>query len=318
MKVAAACLVKPGRIEIREREMEMTDDSLRVRILGNGICGTDVAYFQGRVPGLKYPRFFGHEGVGVIEEVGRNVSGYRQGDLVTGWWGGYSSRVVVSNLKHTMEVPEELPVARECAMGDPLQCVMTIVRAARPEVGDSVAVVGCGFMGLMCISVLAGQFLENLIGIDLLSERLSAAEECGATMTINAGEGNVREAVLAATEGRGVDVCIEIAGKAAAVDLGSAVLKRGRGRLVLGGLHPEPATYNLLPWATKGLEVLNPHPSFSSDVMDDMRRGVDALARGVFPMEKLITHRFKLEDTQKVFEQASGHKGGYIKGVLVP
>lgn len=57
MKVAAACLVKPGRIKIREREMEMTDDSLRVRILGNGICGTDVAYFQGRVPGSSTPAF---------------------------------------------------------------------------------------------------------------------------------------------------------------------------------------------------------------------------------------------------------------------
>jgi len=316
MKVPAACLIEPGKIEIREHELETTDDSLLLRVLGNGICGTDVAYFQGRVPGLKYPRFFGHEGVGVVEQVGKDVEGYKPGDLVTGWWGAYASHAVTSNLAHTMRLPERLPVATEYAMGDPLQCVLTIVRSARPEVGDSVAVVGCGFMGLMCISALAGSYLRNLIGIDLVPERLPLAEECGATLT--AGGSGAREAVLQATDGKGVDICIEAAGKAPAVDLGSTILKKGRGRLVLGGFHPEPAEYNFLPWATKGLEVLNPHPSFSLDAMDDMERGVNALARGVFPMDKLITHRFGLEGTQEAFEQASAHAGGYIKGVMVP
>ena len=113
-------------------------------------------------------------------------------------------------------------------------------------------------------------------------------------------------------------MCIETAGSASAVNLGSAILKRGRGRLVLGGLHPKPEMYNLLPWAKKGLEVVNPHPSFSRDVMGDMQRGVEALSRGVFPLERLVTHRFSLEETEKVFQEASGHTGGYIKGVLVP
>jgi len=290
MKVPAACLIEPGKIEIREHELETTDDSLLLRVLGNGICGTDVAYFQGRVPGLKYPRFFGHEGVGVVEQVGKDVEGYKPGDLVTGWWGAYASHAVTSNLAHTMRLPERLPVATEYAM--------------------------CGFMGLMCISALAGSYLRNLIGIDLVPERLPLAEECGATLT--AGGSGAREAVLQATDGKGVDICIEAAGKAPAVDLGSTILKKGRGRLVLGGFHPEPAEYNFLPWATKGLEVLNPHPSFSLDAMDDMERGVNALARGVFPMDKLITHRFGLEGTQEAFEQASAHAGGYIKGVMVP
>jgi len=315
MKVPAACLIEPGRIEVRERELETSENSMLVRILGNGICGTDVAYFDGRVPGLKYPRFFGHEGVGLVEEVGAGVSGYNKGDLVTGWWGGYAPYTVVKNLSHTMKLPEGLPVAREYAMGDPLQCVMTIVRAARPEAGDSVAVVGCGFMGLMCISLLAGTYLRNLIAVDLVTERLESAKECGATMTADAREG-VREAVLRATDGKGADVCIEAAGSAPAVDLASDLLKRGRGRLVLAGLHPQPETYNCMLWAKKGLEAVNPHPSYSPDAMDDMRRGVAALARGAFPMEKLVTHRFGIEKTQEVFEQASSHAAGYIKGVM--
>ena len=318
MKVPAACLVEPGKIEIRDRELEMTHDSLLVRILGNGICGTDVSYFAGHVPGLKYPRFFGHESVGIVEEVGKAVEGFASGDLVTGGWGGYSTHVIVSKLEYTMKIPEQNSVSPEYIMGDPLQCIATIIRGAKPEFGDSVAVVGCGFMGLMCVSALAGRFVQDLFAIDLIEERLGFAAECGAVKTLNPGTDNVRDAILEATNGKGVDICIEASGNASAVDLAGRILKKGRGRLVLGGFHPKPASYDFLPWAIKGLEVINAHPNFSRDLMEDMRRGVIAQLQGVFPIEKLVTHRFAIDETQHVFEAASARSADYIKGVLVP
>ncbi|MFC1735732.1 zinc-binding dehydrogenase [Candidatus Hydrogenedentota bacterium] len=318
MQVPAACLVEPGKIETRNKKLEMTHDSLLVRIVGNGVCGTDVSYFAGHVPGLKYPRFFGHESVGIVEEVGKNVEGFASGDLVTGGWGAYSSHVVVSKLQYTMQIPDHGSLSPEYIMGDPLQCIATIIRAAKPEFGDSVAVVGCGFMGLMCISALAGRLVQSLFAIDLIEERLGRAAESGAVKTLNPVTDDVRDAILEATEGKGVDICIEASGNASAVDLAARILKKGRGRLVLGGFHPKPASYDFLPWAIKGLEVINAHPNFSCDLMEDMRRGVIAQLEGVFPTEKLVTHRFTIEQTQDVFEAASERSTDYIKGVMVP
>lgn len=86
----------------------------------------------------------------------------------------------------------------------------------------------------------------------------------------------------------------------------------------MGGYHGSRTTYNLDSWCRHGIEVHVPHANYSLDEMEDMQRAIDALCRGVFPMEKIITHRFKLDEIQTAFETALSKSQGYIKGIVVP
>src|SRR5690606_23839211 len=112
----------------------------------------------------------------------------------------------------------------------PIKCVVTAARGAAYEFGDNVALVGCGYMGLLVLACLRGGGARHLIGIDVNPARLELAREFGATAVVDAREGRhaVEAAVRELTDGRMVDVAIEAAGSAAALELACNVLRRHR------------------------------------------------------------------------------------------
>ena len=187
------------------------------------------------------------------------------------------------------------------------------------EIGDYVLLIGCGCLGLNILSGLAGTPAAEIVAVDLKADALRLAEECGATITLNAGQVDVIEEVLRFTNGRGVDVAIEACGVPAVLDTCAACLRReGQGRLILAGGHMSPATYDLAPLCIYGAAIRAAWPRHSRDRMDDLRRALLMLARGRFPMERLITHRFRLEEIGQAFETMLHRPSGYIKGIVVP
>jgi threonine dehydrogenase-like Zn-dependent dehydrogenase len=179
-------------------------------------------------------------------------------------------------------------------------------------------VMGCGFMGLFVLAGLVGRGVASLIAVDVKEERLKLARELGATHALNAGDPDFLSRVQAITQGHGTDVVFEVAGHPEAVELAAKTLRRNRGRYVLAGWHGKPGTYTLRNWTTKGAIILSAHPNHSLDPGDDLRRAMDGLARGVFPMDKLVTHYFSLEKIQTAFETMTSGVDGYIKGVIIP
>jgi threonine dehydrogenase-like Zn-dependent dehydrogenase len=177
---------------------------------------------------------------------------------------------------------------------------------------------GCGFMGLMVLAGLRGNGVASLIAVDVREDRLKLAEEFGATHTLNAKDPDFFAKVKDITKGHGVDVAIEVTSYPEPVEQAAKTLRRTRARFVLAGWHGIPGTYTLRNWTTVGAIILTPHPSYSLDPMDDLRRGLDGVARGVLPMGRLITHRFPLDDVQEAFETMRTGSGGYIKGVVTP
>ena len=173
-------------------------------------------------------------------------------------------------------------------------------------------------MGLLLIAGLVGRAVASLIGVDIREERLNLAREFGASHTLNAKDPNFLEKVSEITGGHGIDVVFEVTSSAEPVELAAKTLRRTRARYVLAGWHGTPGTYTLRNWTTRGAIILTPHPAFSLDQMEDMRRAIDGLARGVFPMGRLITHRFPLDEIQTAFEIMSSAADGYIKGVITP
>lgn len=309
-------LVEPGKFAIREETLVPTDDQLLIRITHCGICQYDGVYYKGIVG--KTPMSIGHEPVGVVEAVGRNVKGFEPGDRVTGLY-AYLRAFATYGLAEPhqlIKVPDHVP--SEQAIGEPLKCIGTILRAAPPEFGDHVLVMGSGFMGLLVLAGLVGRGVASLIAADIRQDRLALAKEFGATHTINAGDPEFLAKVGEITQGHGTDVVFELTSTAEPVELAAKTLRRTRGRYVLAGWHGQPGTYTLRNWTTRGAIILTAHPSFSLDEFEDMRRAMDGLARGVFPMGRLVTHRFPLDEIQTAFEIAMTGADGYIKGVIMP
>lgn len=309
-------LVEPGKFTIKEETLTPTDEQLLIRITHCGICQYDGVYYKGIIG--KPPMSIGHEPVGVIETVGRNVKGFAPGDRVTGLY-AYLRAFATYGLAEPhqlLKVPDHVP--SEQALGEPLKCIGTILRAAPPEFGDHVLVMGCGFMGLLVLAGLIGHAPASLIAVDIREDRLALAKEIGATHTLNASDPDFLTKVAEITHGHGTDVVFELTSNAEPVELAAKTMRRTRGRYVLAGWHGQPGTYTLRNWTTRGAIILSAHPSFSLDEYEDMHRAIDGLARGVFPMDRLVTHRFALDDIQTAFEIAMTGADGYIKGVITP
>ncbi len=309
-------LAKPGNFVIKEEELAHNDDELLIRITHCGLCQYDGAHYKGIIgtPPLRV----GHEPVGVVEAVGKNVSGFTVGERVTGLF-AYLKAFATYGLAtpdQLLKVPDH--VASEHALAEPIKCIATILRSAPPEFGDHVLVMGSGFMGLLLIAGLVGKAPASLIAVDIKDERLALAKAFGASHTLNASDPDFLAQVDHITQGHGTDVVFEITSHPSPVELAAKTMRHTRARYVLAGWHGEPGTYTLRNWTTKGAIILTPHPSFSLDEMEDMRRGLAGIARGVFPMGQIVTHQFPLDDIQTGFETMLSGADGYVKGVIVP
>jgi len=309
-------LIETGKIVIKEERLECPDNQVLIRITHCGLCQYDGAYFRGIIgtPPLR----LGHEPVGIVEAVGRNVKGVHEGERVTGLFANLKAfaAYAVAEPHQLLRVPAH--IKSEHALVEPLKCISTIVRSAPPELGDHVLVMGCGFMGLLTLAGLVGKAPASLIAVDILDSRLQLAQEIGATHTLNGKDPDFLERIQEITGGRGTDIVFEVTGNAVAAELAAKTLRPHRAKYALAGWYGKPEQYVLRNWTTKGAIILTPHPKYSLDPADDMRRAMNALERGVFPMQKLVTHTFPLDNIQKGFEMMLDASEGYIKGVVTP
>jgi threonine dehydrogenase-like Zn-dependent dehydrogenase len=314
MKTKRAVLMQPGRFEIEEKEVNPGKNQVLVKIVACGLCSWELYHFKGELG--TYPQEIGHEPAGIIEDVGKDVKNFKVGDRVTGFIGPGFSEYAVADPENLIKIPEG--VKTEYALGEPLACISNVCRAANPEFGDYLMIVGAGFMGLLALAGLSCVSLAEMIVVDVKEFNLKLAKDLGATVILNPQKDNIEKEISRITGERGIDISIEATGIPAGVETASKYLRRGRPKLLLVTSHPEKATYSLKLWGSKGTIVLNPHPSFSLDIKDDLRRAIIGLGKGVFPMEKLITHRFALDNIQEAFETLKTKPEGYIKGIICP
>jgi alcohol dehydrogenase len=247
-----------------------------VRVTKTTICGTDLHILKGDVPTVTDGRILGHEGVGVIEEVGAGVSNFKRGDRVliscitscgkceackkgmyshcaNGGWilghlidGTQAEYVRIPYADTSLyHVPKGLDEAALVMLSDILptgfECGV-LNGAVKP--GDSVAIVGAGPVGLAAL--LTAQFYSpaEIIVVDLDDNRLEVAKKFGATQAVNSRDGKAVERVLALTGGKGVDVAIEAVGIPATFDLCQDVVAAG-GHIANVGVHGKSVSLKL-------------------------------------------------------------------------
>lgn len=331
MKMKAAIVVGPRRIEIQEIEVPpLTATQMLVRVTSCGLCHSELGRYQGKGTmwlgePLAYPLRLGHEPAGVVEEVGSAVKAFKPGDRVTGIgfkrsFAEYATIDLASKELVTGVVKVPDGISLEHCISEPIKCCAGIVRYSQVKFGDYAFVAGCGFMGLVVIANLAARGLGAIIACDLLDSRLQLAKEMGATVTLNPGKVDVVKEVDAITGGRMCDVAFEGIGKPAGVVLTSKVIRNSPppGVIVLYGYHAWPDTYDLSLWGPKAPVILSLHPEHSPDQQRDLEVAMQAMASGLYPLEKLISHRYSLAETGKGLEALANPPEGYIKGIVTP
>jgi threonine dehydrogenase-like Zn-dependent dehydrogenase len=328
----AAFIVAPRKFEIREVPTPVIDENeMLVKIEACGVCSSDMSGYKDSLgEEMKkrnpFPRRAGHEPSGMVVEVGKNVKGYKVGDRITGYFadGCYCEYVKTDPTNSVARghghIIEKIPdgILYEYALGEPLMSLMSIARTTTPEFGDFVFQIGCGFMGLGIVAGVSSPKLREYIVCDLDDARLKLAKELGATIALNPNKVNVVQEVMKITGGKGVDVAIEVVGHPIGVKMTGDVIKNNRAKLILVGWHQAPDTYELFSWIKSPIIYSPQGIGMSTNYHSELERAMWALQKGIYLMEKLVTHKYKLEDIGKAFEANLSMTPGYIKGVVLP
>ena len=319
MKTRRAFLVAPGKFEVREIDLDApASGHVLVKVAACGLCNSELGLWTGLWGSP--PQSAGHEWSGTVLEVGEGVTALVPGDKITvlpEWAPGVGfSDYAIMPARHCFKFAPHVPM--EEALGEPLKCVVTVLRLTRPEAGDIGLVLGCGPMGLWTLQGLARSPLESLIAVDVSADKLALAQRYGATDVINPREEKLAERVRDITGGRMADFVVEGTGIPAVLNDAVDVL-RGKGRLLVMGFPEEKGKeFDWRMVCLKGLSIEAAHPAASTDEFDDMRRAVTLLNNGVFHMDGVISHRFPLENIQGAFEALADKPADFVKGIVVP
>ena len=315
MKTRQATLVEPGRFEIRDADVAPGPGQFLVKMAGCGLCTWELNHWAGRLGTC--PQALGHEAWGQVVEAGPGTTGrVKVGDRVTGLASKCFSDYYVMPESHTMllhsdKVPQAVP-------GEPLYCVHNVVRAAHPEIGDAVAIVGCGPMGLWSLQALVNRTLQSIIAVDVDDAKCKLAAEYGATHTINPKTADVNETVKEITRGRMADVAVEATGAAAGMQTAIELLRGRRPKLVMCSSFKGPITVDVPKLLGKAVDVYHAHPGICQNVEDGCRRTEILINNGVFIVDPLISHRWPIEKINEAFKTMEGRGAGYMKGIVVP
>lgn len=313
----AALLAAPMRASVVSVPTpEPTDQMVRVRLEGCGVCGSNLAPWEGR-PWFKYPLSPGepgHEGWGTVDAVGHNVTTVQPGDRVAVLsWHSFAEFDLALE-ENVVALPASLD--KTPFPGEALGCAWNVFARCAIRPGEKVAIVGSGFLGTLLIqlAVAAGAEVAAVSRRDIA---LQMARQFGALETITMDDDwRVVERVKEFTDGAWCDCVIEAAGLQRSLDLASQ-MTRERGRLVIAGYHQDgPRQVNMQLWNWRGLDVINAHERDPRVYVEGMRAAVKAVEDGRLKPEPLFTHRFDLDRISGAFECMRLRPATFMKALV--
>jgi threonine dehydrogenase-like Zn-dependent dehydrogenase len=313
----AAVIAGAGRVELTEAGIpEPGPREVRVRVEGCGVCGSNLPVWEGR-EWFTYPQAPGapgHEGWGFIDAVGGEVQGLAVGDRVAMFSNGAYAEYDVAESGGVVRLPESFD--GKPFPGEPLACAMNVFRRSRIRTGQTVAVVGVGFLGAM-LARLAARAGARVIAISRRPFALKVAREFGAAETILTDDHRrIIERVKDLTGGECCERVIEAVGLQRPLDLASELTREG-GRLIIAGYHQDgPRQVNMQSWNWRGIDVINAHERDPRVYARGMREAVAAVESGALDPSPLFTHTFRLEQLGAAFEMARERPDGFLKALI--
>jgi S-(hydroxymethyl)glutathione dehydrogenase / alcohol dehydrogenase len=369
--------------EVPDPRIEHPRDAI-LRVTSTAICGSDLHIYNGLVPQLGRMTL-GHEFMGVVEEVGPEVTDLQAGDRVlvpfpmadgTCWFcthglptacentnrlygpegallkgkgagmfgytdlyggkdGGQAEKVRVPFADHgPRKVPDGLKDEQALFLTDILPTAWQAVQWGGVQEGDTVAVFGCGPVGLLAQRVAKSKGASKVIGVDVQDDRLDMARRLMGSVPVNANEEDVDDFIRGQTEGRGADVCIDAVGMEAdrnVLEKASAVVHLQRGTMkvlrhclgsvrrggrvsVVGVYGTSFDNFPLGQLFDKGLTLRGGQANVH-EVVDELLEHVKA---GRLRADDIITHVRPLDDAPEMYDLFNRKEDGCVKVVLKP
>jgi L-iditol 2-dehydrogenase len=329
-------------VEVTEPQ-ELGPEEILIRVKAIGICGTDVHYYRGESAGyatIPFPFTMGHEFAGLVEAVGSHVTELQPGDRVAldpanscrtceacldghphicpqgrfvGSPGvpGAMQELVVHPARLAFKLPENLSYAQGAVL-EPLGVGLHAVNLGRIRIGDTVAVLGCGPIGLFIVQLARLAGAQDVFATDVLDHRLQMAEKCGAGLTINPTKEDPVRTILGATRGRGVDVAFEVAGALETPEQAAEVSKACGTVVVVGICSEDRMPFRSTPTRRKGLTI-----KVSRRMPHVYPRIMALSSRHMVDHDILITHTFPLEQGAEAFRILDRYEDGAGKVVIL-
>ncbi len=305
-----------------------------------GICSGDVMpwYIEKKAPLVP-----GHEPSGIIVEIGNKVNSFKPGDRVfvhhhapcfnckyckkgdyvqCDTWknskiipGGISEYILIPeiNLENdTLNLPETVNF-EDGTLIEPTACVVKSLKRAGIRRGDTILIIGLGVMGMIHILLAKKYGAEKIIGADMVPYRLNKAKELGADITIDVSNSNLLKELSSVTDGLMVDIVIVGPNSVNAMQQGILCVGAGGKVVFFTPAKPdETLTINPNELYFKDINIITSYSCGPSDTAD----ALELIAEGVVNAQKLITHRFKIEETKEAFRLTAEAKNS-LKSIII-
>jgi len=356
LKMKAAIFVEPGRIVLDEKPIPDVGplDAL-IRMTTTTICGTDIHILKGDYP-VRKGLTVGHEPVGVIEKLGSAVQGYREGQRVIagaitpsghshaclagthaqdgagtahGWkpMGGWKLGntidgcqaefvLVPDAMANLAPIPNTLSDEQVLMCPDIMSTGFSGAERGGVRIGDSVAVLAQGPIGLCATLGARLMGASSIIAVETIPERVDMAKKIGADHVLDFRKVDVVDEIMRLTGGRGVDVAIEALGTQATFEASLRVLRPG-GTLSSLGVYSQDLNIPVAAFAA-GLGDHTIVTTLCPGGKERMRRLMEIIASGRGDLHELVTHRFKLDDIEKAYDLFANQRDGVLKVAITP
>jgi threonine dehydrogenase-like Zn-dependent dehydrogenase len=313
----AAVLAGPGEIRIDQVALPQPGTGeVRIRLEGTGVCASNVEPWEGQ-PWSSYPGEpggMGHEGWGIVDAVGEGVTYPAVGDRVAALSGHAFAEYDVVKADALVTLPPAL--AGKPFPGEPLGCAFNILRRSDIQAGQTVVIIGIGFLGAI-LTKLASDAGARVIAISRRRSSLDLAREWGAAETIAMDDHYaIIDRVKRLTGEAMCERVIEAVGKQWPLDLAGELVGFG-GKLIVAGYHQDgPRQVSMQMWNWKGIDVINAHERDPAICLRGLQEAADAVASGRIDPTPLYTHNYSLEALSDALAATRDKPGNFVKALV--
>ena len=312
----SAIIEKPRSIAYLERErVPCGPEELLIRLEGVGLCASNIPIWEGR-EWFQYPLepgVPGHEGWGIIEQKGERTDGFEIGQRVALLVGNAFSEYSLVPANDAVALPADL--AEVPFPGEPLGCLMNIFRRADIQQGQTVAIIGLGFLGLGLIR-LCKEKGANVLALSRRDSSLRMAARDADLCIKMRDDYGVSQRVQEYTDGNGCERVIECTGKQGPLDLATEIIG-DYGKLIIAGYHQDGMrNINLQKWNWKAIDVINAHERDAAKSRQGVIAAVEAVREGLIKPEELLSHAFDFEQIAEALELLRECPEGFVKAYI--